>query len=118
VRRAALLALVALCAAPGCGDSVDTAPAPWTLTREAGRTLELDVDLRGGSCRTVHRTDVVEDEDSVRITALVREATGDRCREGREHEPAEVILLAERDGRTLTGCDPDDRDAVCEAPTP
>jgi hypothetical protein len=110
-------AVVLVVAAGGCADDVVTRAAPWTLARESGRTLFLDVTVGSSSCSTVRRAVVDEHDDGVHIVVRVRDDVGggDDCTSDESHETIRVVLLAERDGRALTGCDPDQPGRVCEA---
>ena len=119
-RRLAAAAVLLVLGAVGCADDVATRAASWTLVREAGRTLELEVVTGSSTCSTVHRTDIEQDVEHVRVVVQVRDdvGSGADCTSDEATETIDVILVEVRGDRPLSGCDPDDLDAVCEAADP
>ena len=90
---------------------------------EAGRTLDLEVVTGSSRCSTVHRADIEQDVEHVHVVIQVRDDVGadggDRADcTADATETIKVILVEVRGDRPLSGCDPDDLDAVCEAAAP
>lgn len=108
--------VLALSLLAACGRS--THAVPWQLTGAAdGLDLPLVADFGGSTCDPVLKWKVSETAAEVHIRAFVESGIGG-CSADSLQEEGSVHLDEPLGARRLTGCEPDNPTAECDAPTP